>query len=253
MAFRSRTGSFRRAFSQLGRFPEPYRRFLKACTQDVFVALAGYKSIFAWEFGNELNLQADLPDWRTEFGRPGKENESNGRDVRRAFETFLKTVRRYDPDRRMTMYGNAAMRPERFHLYARGIWVIGRCTAVCEDFENLQSRKNGYRDRASVRIGTEFRRSGRISLDERLSIAVKTAGSLKKGVRRRGIRRNSGFRRRIPQVLRSFFDAGVRFSLIWNFSLRSEFERSFTADSFRGAYPFRPIREYDAKYDRLRR
>lgn len=58
---------------------EPYRswgiegsrttEFLKAYTTDVVEALKPYKSIFAWEFGNEFNLQADLPNWQKEFGK----------------------------------------------------------------------------------------------------------------------------------------------------------------------------------------
>ena len=62
---------------------EPYRswgiegsrttEFLKAYTTDVVEALKPYKSIFAWEFGNEFNLHADLPQYaqrHTQATRP---------------------------------------------------------------------------------------------------------------------------------------------------------------------------------------
>lgn len=46
-----------------GRPDSKTAEFLKAYTTDIVTSLREYKSIFAWEFGNEFNLHADLPQY----------------------------------------------------------------------------------------------------------------------------------------------------------------------------------------------
>lgn len=222
-------------------------RFLETYTRDVVGALAGYKSIFAWEFGNEMNLQSDLPNWQTEFGRPGLENKLNGRDVRRAFEVFLKTVRRCDPDRRMTMSGNATLRPEQYHLFSKGEWKTDDVRQYAKMTKVFNPGKMSTVTEHVYESGREFADRGEVSLDEQLAVAMETAASLGKAYVVGEFGGVLSSEREYRKFYEAFRDAGVQLSLIWNFSLRGGIEHSFTADSPRGVYLFRLIREYDGK------
>lgn len=54
---------FGEPFRSWGRPGSKTAEFLKAYTTDIVTSLREYKSIFAWEFGNEFNLHADLPQY----------------------------------------------------------------------------------------------------------------------------------------------------------------------------------------------
>lgn len=238
-------------------FGEPFRswgdsrsrtsRFLETYTRDVVTALAGYKSIFAWEFGNEMNLQADLPNWQTEFGRPGREDKLGGRDVRRAFGRFLATVRRCDPERRMTMSGNATMRPEQYHLFKEDAWVTDDVRQYAKISKVFNPGKMNTVTEHVYESGRKFADRGEVGLDEQLAVAMETAASMGKAYvvgEFGGVLSSEDAYRKFYDA---FYDAGVQLSLIWNFSLNGTVEHSFTADSPRGAYLFRLMREYNGK------
>ncbi len=78
-------------------------------TKDVVTRYLNSPAIWGWEFGNEYNLSADLPnasEWRPPVVPDlGTAKSRSARDelthdmVRTAFAEFAKEVRKYDPDR----------------------------------------------------------------------------------------------------------------------------------------------------------
>ena len=169
---------------------EPYRswgiegsrttEFLKAYTTDVVEALKPYKSIFAWEFGNEFNLQADLPNWQKEFGKTDARYWIQGRDVRYAIRLFAETVRSLDPDGRMIVSGHSAMRPSQYHLnteYAFSVDDTQQYRAATELF--TPDPAEGMSEHV-YEAGREFADRGKVTLSEQIAVAMGTARSLNK-------------------------------------------------------------------------
>lgn len=88
-------------------------------------------AIWAWEFGNEFNLPADLPnaaDHRPavvpEMGTPRNrtaDDELTHEHIRKAVSEFGKEVRRWDPDR-LLISGNGFPRKSAWHQKSRGTW-----------------------------------------------------------------------------------------------------------------------------------
>ena len=127
---------FGEPFRSWGRPGSKTAEFLKAYTTDIVTSLREYKSIFAWEFGNEFNLHADLPqyaqrhtqadppDWRDVFGTEDPDWRIRGKDILYAYRTFTRIVRRLDPDRRMLLSGNAILRETQYNQYTRDRMTI---------------------------------------------------------------------------------------------------------------------------------
>ena len=235
---------------------EPYRswgiegsrttEFLKAYTTDVVEALKPYKSIFAWEFGNEFNLQADLPNWQKEFGKTDARYWIQGRDVRYAIRLFAETVRSLDPDGRMIVSGHSAMRPSQYHLnteYAFSVDDTQQYRAATELF--TPDPAEGMSEHV-YEAGREFADRGKVTLSEQIAVAMGTARSLNKVY----IVGEFGGLLPLKQAYRTYYDAfldgGVQLSLIWNFSPGRRTEYSFSADDETGKYVFYLIREYNA-------
>ena len=235
---------------------EPYRswgiegsrttEFLKAYTTDVVEALKPYKSIFAWEFGNEFNLQADLPNWQKEFGKTDARYWIQGRDVRYAIRLFAETVRSLDPDGRMIVSGHSAMRPSQYHLnteYTFSVDDTQQYRAATELF--TPDPAEGMSEHV-YEAGREFADRGKVTLSEQIAVAMGTARSLNKVY----IVGEFGGLLPLKQAYRTYYDAfldgGVQLSLIWNFSPGRRTEYSFSADDETGKYVFYLIREYNA-------
>ena len=247
---------------------EPYRswgiegsrttEFLKAYTTDVVEALKPYKSIFAWEFGNEFNLHADLPqyaqrhtqadppDWRDVFGTEDPDWRIRGNDILYAYRTFTRIVRRLDPDRRMLLSGNAILRETQYNQYTRDRMTIDDT----KQYRKISRILNpGPIETVSEHVyqhGRQFADLGKVSLDEQIAIAVETARSLGKVYVMGEFGAIRGSREEYVPFFEAFLKAGVQLSLFWNFSLRGNIEQSCTPTE-RGPYIFELIREYKQK------
>jgi hypothetical protein len=94
--------------------------FMREYTRTIVSRYKDSPAVWAWEFGNEYSLQADLPnaaDWRPQLnpaiGWPDKRSKADDLTTKMilvAFTEFAKTVREIDPDRAITT-GNSAPRP----------------------------------------------------------------------------------------------------------------------------------------------
>ena len=105
--------------------------FMRQYTREVVERYRTSPSIWAWEFGNEHNLPADLPnaaDHRPPvvpaLGTPPvrtARDEITHEQMRTAVREFAREVRRYDPER-VIFSGHAFPRPTAWHQQAELSW-----------------------------------------------------------------------------------------------------------------------------------
>lgn len=117
---------------QLGNPESKTIAFIRRYTEDVVKRYRDNPAIWAWEFGNEYNLSADIPGGINHLppvvpslGTPDTRTE---RDVVTtammlvAMNAFAETARRLDPYRPITS-GHALPRPSQFHQRTEGAWT----------------------------------------------------------------------------------------------------------------------------------
>ena len=105
------------------------RRFMREFTADMTALLKDCQSIWGWEFGNEYNLGADLPN--AAENRPplydGSPRDASDcitlTDIESAFGEFSEIVRENDPHDRMITSGNATLRASQYNMHAYGAWI----------------------------------------------------------------------------------------------------------------------------------
>jgi len=106
--------------------------FMRTYTREVVTRYRDSPAIWGWEFGNEYNLAADLPNAKEHLpaavprlGTPAARSE---RDIlthamiRTALREFAKEVRKYDPVR-IIGTGNSIPRPSAWHQMHEGTWA----------------------------------------------------------------------------------------------------------------------------------
>jgi hypothetical protein len=105
--------------------------FMRRYTREVVTRYQNSPAIWAWEFGNEFNLAADLPNAAEhrpqivpQLGTPKERSvrdELSHKDTRLALEEFAREVRRHDSVR-LILSGNAFPRPTAWHQLREGKW-----------------------------------------------------------------------------------------------------------------------------------
>lgn len=98
--------------------------FIRTYTREVVSRYKDSPAIWGWEFGNEGNLDADLPnarDWRPpivpHWGTPATRSELDDLThdaLRTAYTVFAEEVRKHDPER-VIISGNSLPRPSAWH------------------------------------------------------------------------------------------------------------------------------------------
>jgi hypothetical protein len=106
--------------------------YLRAYVQDVVTRYRESPAIWGWEFANEFNLGADLPnasEWRPpivpSLGTPRSRSEKDEwsyETIRTAFTAFAREVRRYDPNRIIST-GDSLPRPWAWHNWKEKSWT----------------------------------------------------------------------------------------------------------------------------------
>lgn len=105
---------------------------MRQYVRDVVARLHTSPAIWAWEFGNEYNLEADLPNQPDAHRRwfhphlgmpdaPSPEDVLTSRHLRIAWQTFAEAVRALDPHRPL-FTGNACPRRSAWHLEHAKSW-----------------------------------------------------------------------------------------------------------------------------------
>lgn len=115
--------------------------FARTYTREVVTRFKDSPAIWAWEFGNEFNLPADLPNAAQH--RPpvhpslGTASSRSARDeithdmMRVALAEFAREVRRHDPHR-LILGGNAFPRPTAWHQRHEKSWRRDSSSQWCE-------------------------------------------------------------------------------------------------------------------------
>jgi hypothetical protein len=118
---------------QWGNASSKTHEFMRVYVREVVSRLRESPSVWAWEFGNEFNLPADLPN-AAEHRAPvqptlGTAGSRSARDdlthahIRTALAEFAREVRRHDPHR-LIISGNAFPRPSAWHQQHEGNWKL---------------------------------------------------------------------------------------------------------------------------------
>ncbi len=106
--------------------------FMRIYTRDVVTRYRDSPALWGWEFGNEYNLAADLPNAKEHLPaivpQLGTPQTRSDRDiltheiVRIALREFAREVRKHDPAR-MVCTGNSIPRPSAWHQMHEGTWT----------------------------------------------------------------------------------------------------------------------------------
>ncbi len=106
--------------------------FMRTYTREIVTRYLDSPAIWAWEFGNEYNLDADLPNAKDHLPavlpQLGTASARSDRDIlthemmRTALREFAREVRRHDPHR-MISTGNSIPRPSAWHQMHEGTWA----------------------------------------------------------------------------------------------------------------------------------
>jgi len=107
------------------------REFMRTYTREVVLRYRDSDAIWAWEFGNEFNLGADLPNAsqhrapiQSSLGTPATRSKADDLThvaFRAALEDFGREVRRWD-SHRLILSGNAFPRASAWHQMQKGTW-----------------------------------------------------------------------------------------------------------------------------------
>ena len=116
------------------RWGDPHSRtiaFMRQYTRELVTRYARSPAIWGWEFGNEYNLAADLPNAAEHrppvvpsLGTPAQrtaEDELSHAAIRVAFREFAREVRKHDKER-IVVSGNAFPRPSAWHQVQEKSW-----------------------------------------------------------------------------------------------------------------------------------
>lgn len=142
-------------FTQPGRASEPLaawgednsqtHKLMRRYVDEVVGRFQNSSAVWAWEFGNEYNLEIDLPNQRellkrwyqTSLGmpaEPGPRDVLGSREMLVALKSFAAAVRARDPDR-VLFTGNACPRSAAWHLDQEGTWTADTRDQWCAAFE----------------------------------------------------------------------------------------------------------------------
>ena len=132
---------------QLGNPNSKTVAFICRYTREVVLRYRESPAIWAWEFGNEYNLHADLPNapkhrpavWprlKTAHKRT-KRDDLSSKTMLKAYAEFAKTVRKYDRHR-VLITGNSVPRPSAYHNTKEKSWK----TDSLKQFEEILLRDN---------------------------------------------------------------------------------------------------------------
>lgn len=106
--------------------------YMRAYVRDVVSRYRSSPAIWGWEFGNEFNLAANLPNASEhrpsivpQLGTPttrSERDEVTYEIIRIAFQSFATEVRKYDPDRIIST-GDSVLRESAWHNWKEQSWT----------------------------------------------------------------------------------------------------------------------------------
>lgn len=116
---------------QLGNPQSASIAYIREYTTAIVTRYRNSPAIWAWEFGNEYNLECDLPNHAVHrppiqpgLGTPATRSERDELEFKHlkvAFQVFAETARKLDPER-VIFTGNAAPRASAWHNVTENSW-----------------------------------------------------------------------------------------------------------------------------------
>jgi len=211
--------------------------FMRRYVREVVTRYRGSPAIWGWEFGNEYNLAADLPNAARHrpkvvprLGTPPRRSAADDlthRDIETAFAAFAREVRRYDPVRPI-FTGNSAPRPSAWHQWKEKSWAQD---TEAQFVERLLRDNPDPVDTITVHIYWDRqKRFGReVTIEEFLAIALRAAGKAGKvlfvgefGAYEPGAGGEAAARRRFAHILEAIRKTGVPLAALWVYDYRGQ-------------------------------
>lgn len=166
--------------------------FMLQFTEDIVGRFSYHPAIMMWEFGNEYNLSADLPNWSEQPGNAGKDPALCKPTLEihtQVLEVWADTIRANDSYGRLISSGDAEYRASNYHQHIENSWATD---SYDEHLTVLGLYHPGKVDSVSIHVygnSDYYSESdpGRINgllntrnWEERLSLLVEMAAKLKK-------------------------------------------------------------------------
>jgi hypothetical protein len=226
------------------------RAFMRTYLRDVVTRYLDSPAIWGWEFGNEFNLVADLPNAKEHLPgiapKLGTPPTRSDRDilthemVRTAFREFAREVRKYDR-LRVICTGNSIPRPSAWHQMHEGTWAKDSP----EQFAEMLAGDNpDLVDTISVHVYEPA--------EDRLAEAVQAARRTNKPlfVGEFGVPGDSPEAKQQFQILLGLIEhMEIPLATLWVFDYRQQPSWNVTADNDRG-YQLKAISEANQRIQR---
>jgi len=205
--------------------------FMRRYVKEVVTRYANSPAIWGWEFGNEYNLAADLPNasehrpkTMPKLGTPterGKHDELTHLMIRTACQAFAREVRKYDSSRIITS-GNSFPRPSAWHQRQELSWTAD----TREQYLTMLLGDNpGPIDVCSGHLypNDEKRFGGTVSYEELLKISLEACNKAGKSlfVGEFGAGENLGpdqAHQKFTEMLTALEKVGIPLAAVWDFS-----------------------------------
>jgi len=235
--------------------------FMRTYTREVVTRYRNSPAIWAWEFGNEFNLAADLPNAaknrpkiHPKLGTPttrSARDDIAGTVVAGAHREFAKIVRQLDPHRAI-LSGASRPRPSAWHNAHRGTWDVD----TRDQFTLMLFRDNpDPMDMLSIHVYPRPKKTvfpDKADMDELIRVAMQASRRFKKPLFIGEFGANSqqwptDHRKRIEGLFASIERHHVPLAAVWVFGYPPQDEtHNIRVDNER-AYIFELIREANRK------
>jgi hypothetical protein len=252
---------------QLGNPESKSIAFIRRYTAEVVERYKGSPAVWGWEFGNEYNLDADLPNARDHrppvWPQLGTARERTSRDelkfpqMQTAFVAFAETVRKLDPTR-VILSGNAMPRLTAWHNLHEKTWAAD---SEAQFGEILLRDNPDPMNAISVHLYPDAKGiypGGARSIDEALGLAAKCAAGAGKPLflGEFGAARPLGTRERQQAVFEEFLRAiekhRIALAAFWVFDYdRQDKDWNVTFQNDR-AFMLELVSQFNAKLRDLR-
>ena len=235
-------------------------------TKEVVNVLKGHKCIAAWEFGNELNLAADL------YKKDTSCNEIYAEDVFTAYKGFASKVKSLDSSGRIICTGNSIMRNNQYNRWKSGTTTkdtFAQYVDVAAAFtpgDMLGMSEHIYDGETRA-----FKDYGTVSRDTQLDLALRCARQSGKVyyvgefTGPAGTAASTGGPDAVKSHLDSYLKNKIQISLVWNYAMTCNVEWSFSetqivrsvggvreiTESDYGAKTFEAMRTLNAEFKAL--
>jgi len=208
--------------------------FMRTYTREVVTRYRNSPALWGWEFGNEYNLAADLPNAREHLPpivpKRGTPSARSDRDilthemVRTALREFAREVRRHDRQR-IIVTGNSIPRPSAWHQMHEGTWTKDSP----EQFAQMLAGDNP--DPAGT-LSIHVYEEAADCLGQAMEVARKAGKPLfvgEFGVSGEG----PGTRQQFESLLGRIEEAGVPLAALWVYDYRAQTEWTVRSDNSR--------------------